>query len=154
MQVSELISPNRIACGIDAHSKKRALEKLSELIASDQEQLSSHEVFDSLLARERLGATGLGYGVAIPHGRLGDNPKTLAAFVKLAHGVDFGAADNQPVDLLFALLVPRESTNEHLEVLAALAKLFNDEKFRQELRDAGSREEIYDVLERWSKKSG
>lgn len=153
MQVSELISPERIAWGIDAHSKKRVLEKLSELIAGNQEQLSSHEVFNSLLARERLGATGLGHGVAIPHGRLGDSPKTLAAFIKLAHGIDFGAADDQPVDLLFALLVPEESTDEHLEILAALARLFNDEKFRQELRDAGSREELYNVLERWSKKS-
>ncbi len=154
MQVSELISPERIACGIDAHSKKRALEKLSELIAGDEAQLSSHEVFNSLLARERLGATGLGYGVAIPHGRLGDNPRTQAAFIKLAHGVDFGAADNQPVDLLFALLVPKESTDEHLEILAALAKLFNEEQFREELRAATSREQIYEVLDRWSKKSG
>lgn len=150
MQLAELITPERVACGIDAQSKKRALEQLSEIISSTENTVSSNDVFDSLLARERLGGTGVGHGVAIPHGRLKDNNHTLGAFIKLSNGVDYDAADQQPVDLLFALLVPSESTEDHLQVLAQLATMFSSESFRNKLREAANSEEIHQLLVNWN----
>ena len=150
MLLTDLITPERIACSVDAQSKKRALEYLSEIISSTEDTISSNDVFESLLARERLGGTGVGHGVAIPHGRLKENSLTLGAFIKLQTGVDYDAADRQPVDLLFALLVPKESTDEHLQVLAQLAKIFSNEDFRKQLREANSSDEVYQLLLSWN----
>ena len=149
MLLKDLITPERVACNVDAQSKKRALEKLSELIADTEDTVSSNDVFESLLARERLGGTGVGYGVAIPHGRLKDNELTLGAFIKLENGVDYDATDHQPVDLLFALLVPQESTEEHLQILAQLAKMFSDQNFRSKLREVTTSEETHQLLVNW-----
>ena len=150
MLLTDLITPERIACDVDAQSKKRALEHLSEIISRTEDTISSNDVFESLLARERLGGTGVGHGVAIPHGRLKDNNHTLGAFIKLQKGVDYDAADHQPVDLLFALLVPKESTDEHLQILAKLAKMFSSEDFRQKLRNAETKQVIYQLLSDWN----
>ncbi|MBI1422707.1 MAG: PTS IIA-like nitrogen regulatory protein PtsN [Gammaproteobacteria bacterium] len=149
MHLSDLISPERIRCNLDAQSKKRALEQLSELISQNQDTITSTQVFDSLLSRERLGGTGVGHGVAIPHGRLRNSQKALGAFIKLAHGVDYDAADKQPVDLLFALLVPEESTEEHLQILAQLAAMFSDESMREKLRHAEDTADIHELLLAW-----
>ena len=150
MQVTNLINSGRIACNVEAGSKKRALESLSELLAGEDTGLSSHEIFDCLLARERLGATGIGHGIAIPHGRLKHSEGTVGAMIRLAEGIDFGAADNEPVDILFALLVPEESTDEHLQILAQLARLFSDAQLREKLRQADNPQMIFSILEEWS----
>jgi len=150
MDLTDLISPERIACNVDATSKKRALETLSDLISTADSKFSSLEVFSSLLARERLGGTGVGHGVAIPHGRLkSSTDKTVGALIKLKYGVDFDTIDNKPVDLLFALLVPENSTDEHLQVLAVLASLFEQEAFREKLREADSPDKIYQLIKEW-----
>ena len=96
MQLTDFLTIDRIACHVNAHSKKRALEELSELISHDQQTISATDIFDCLLSRERLGGTGIGFGVAIPHGRLKDSDHTTAALVQLDHGIDFDAIDNQP----------------------------------------------------------
>lgn len=149
MQLSELLTSDRIACNLSAQSKKRALEKLSELISRGDAKVTTNEVFDSLLARERLGGTGIGHGVAIPHGRLKNTEMTIGAFIKLQQAVDFDAIDNQPVDLMFALLVPENSTQEHLQVLASIAGMLNDEQTREKLRQASSAEELYQLICNW-----
>lgn len=147
MPVVDLISPDKVAHGVKASSKKRALEILSRLLASSSAPgLVDTEIFESLIMRERLGSTGIGHGVAIPHGRLKGVKDALGAFVQLEKGVDFDVIDNQPVDLMFALLVPVESTDEHLQLLAQLAEMFSDESLRQRLREAGSPEEVYGLL--------
>lgn len=151
MQLTDLISPDRIACDVDAQSKKRALERLSELISLGQENVSTAEVFNSLLARERLGATGVGHGVAIPHGRLKNSKLAVGAFIKLKKGVDFDALDKQPVDLLFALLVPDKSDSEHLQILAQLAGMFRDEDMRKKLRQVDSGQALHQLLAEWQK---
>ncbi len=151
MQLSELINVNRIRSDINVHSKKRAIEELSNLITQDQTQLDSGDIFDSLLSRERLGSTGVGYGIAIPHGRIKNCKKITGAFIQLIQGIDFDAIDNQPVDMLFALIVPEESTDEHLQVLALLASMFNDESFRDKLRLSKDNEETYQLLTKWKK---
>ncbi len=148
MQLSDLLTVDRIACNVGAASKKRVLEQLSELIVSAPETtLSQMEIFDSLIARERLGSTGLGHGVAIPHGRVKASDKTVGAFIKLESGVDYDAVDQQPVDLLFGLLVPEHSTEEHLQLLASMAEMFSDSGFLNRLRAAESPGEILALLE-------
>lgn len=146
MQIAEILSPARVALGAEVSSKKGVLEELSSLIAADTSDLTQTEIFDSLCARERLGSTGLGHGVAIPHGRLKGGKETLGAFIQLAEGIDYDAVDQQPVDLLFALLVPEESTDEHLQILARLAEMFSDTELVEKLRRANSPEVLYDLL--------
>lgn len=150
MQLSELLSPERVACDVQAASKKRVLEQLSAMIADGQATLTETDIFDSLIARERLGSTGLGHGVAIPHGRAKNSVKTTGAFIKLQEGVDFDAVDNQPVDLLFALLVPEESTDEHLQLLSQLAEMFSNREFVERLRAASTTEQVYSLISGWT----
>ena len=137
---------DRVVCGVNLSSKKAALETLSELIASAGSSPTRIEVFNSLLARERLGGTGLGNGIALPHGRLKNGLSTIAAFIRLEQGVDYDAIDHQPVDLLFALLVPEHSTEEHLQILAKLAEMFNKPELLDQLRRESSNEAIYHLL--------
>jgi PTS system nitrogen regulatory IIA component len=149
MQVAELLNLDRISCNTQSASKKRVLEQLSQLLAANQETLKQSQIFDSLLSRERLGSTGLGHGVAIPHGRLKESKATLAAFIKLQEGIDFDASDNQPVDLLFALLVPEEATDEHLQLLAQLARMFSDKELVQQLRAAPDARSLLTTIQEW-----
>ena len=146
MRISEILTSERIICNVNLSSKKAVLEALSGLIASASIRLDEQEVFNSLLTRERLGGTGLGNGIALPHGRLRDGLPTIAAFIKLQQGVDYDAVDHQPVDLIFALLVPEHSTEEHLQVLAQLAEMFNQPEFLTQLRREESEEAIYGLL--------
>jgi len=148
MQISDIITPERILCHVQATSKKRSLEYFSKLLATES-TLTSHEIFDSLLARERLGSTGLGKGVAIPHARVALNHVTLAAFLQLEKGIDFDAIDKQPVDLLFALMVPENSTQEHLKILAQLASMFSDAEFRRKIRETDDCFEKFNLLTGW-----
>ncbi|HXH04738.1 MAG TPA: PTS IIA-like nitrogen regulatory protein PtsN [Candidatus Competibacteraceae bacterium] len=150
MNIQDLIVPDRVLCDEDISSKKRVLERLGELIASAAPQnLSARAIFDSLVGRERLGSTGLGHGVALPHGRLGHSDQAIGAFVKLKRGVDFDAIDQQPVDLVFALLVPEHFTDEHLKILASLAEMFSDREFCAELRASASGQALYQRLVAW-----
>lgn len=145
MDLTRLISIDRIACNPDIRSKKRALEKLSALLATASDQTSMN-IFDKLIERERLGSTGLGQGIALPHGRLGQGDDIITAFIKLPEAISFDSADGQPVDLLFALLVPEAKNNDHLQTLAAIAKFFQDKSNQQLMRDSNSSEEILQKL--------
>lgn len=149
MHIHELISADRVACCQQTTSKKRALEQISQLLARDVPDLTAEEIFDSLIVRERLGSTGLGHGVAIPHGRLSGLSEPIGAFVRLETAIDYDAIDRQPVDLLFALLVPEEATDAHLQLLAQLARMFSDAAFSQRLRGSRSSQELYELLQHW-----
>lgn len=153
IRLSELLTLERIRCDVHATSKKRGLEQLSILLAEGQPELKKKSIFDSLIARERLGSTGFGRGVAIPHGRVPGNEASLGAIIKLAHPIDFDAADGQPVDLLFALLVPENSTEEHLQVLSKLAEMFSDEATVMLLRQANDPSALYNIIAAWQPKS-
>ncbi|HEC18944.1 MAG TPA: PTS IIA-like nitrogen-regulatory protein PtsN [Gammaproteobacteria bacterium] len=153
MQLSDIITPERVAAHVPASSKKRALETLSELFARQApESLDAHDIFNSLIARERLGTTAIDHGVAIPHGRLKDNTQTMGAFVQLEDGIDCDAFDHQAVNLMFALLVPEESTEEHLQLLARLAQMFGDAELREKLRSAADNQALYDLLIDWDRR--
>lgn len=153
MQLTDFLTTDRIACNVNAHSKKRTLEELSELLSHDQSSISATDIFDCLLSRERLGSTGIGFGVAIPHGRLKDSNHTTAALIQLNHGIDFDAVDNQPVDLLFALVVPDKATEEHLKILALLAAMFKEDELRAQLRAAKSPEDVMQLVREWQSRS-
>jgi len=146
MHIGEFITPDRIGYRLSAASKKRALELVSGLIAGGDDTLVETEVFDCLVARERLGSTGLGHGIAIPHGRLKTLKRITGAFVRLDRGVDFDAVDGEPVDIICALVVPPEAAEAHLHVLASLASLFSRAEMRERLRRAASASELYAVL--------
>lgn len=149
MNIADLLTPKRVVCNQDLGSKKRALELLGELIASDQTDFSNRDIFDSLIGRERLGSTGLGYGVALPHGRLSQSRQAIGAFVKLKEGIDFDAIDKQPVDLIFGLLVPEHFTDEHLKILAYLADMFSDQAFCKQLREVETDQRLFEQLMHW-----
>jgi PTS system nitrogen regulatory IIA component len=153
MNITDLITAERVVCNREVSSKKRGLELLGELIAKGQEDLSVREIFESLIGRERLGSTGLGHGVALPHGRLNQSKRALGAFLKLRQGIDFDAIDKQPVDLIFALLVPEHFTDEHLKILAYLAEMFSDQGFCEQLRAADSDQALYERLIHWQPSS-
>jgi nitrogen PTS system EIIA component len=145
MQLSDILAPQRVLAGAHASSKKRALELLSQLLAESTDT-TQHEIFESLTARERLGSTALGYGVALPHGRMKKISATRGAFVQLVQGVDFDAADRGPVDLMFAIVVPEQCTEEHLQLVAQIAELFSNEAIRNQLRQAKDSATLLDVL--------
>lgn len=149
MQLTDLLTVDRINCCDNSSSKKRVLEKISRTIAANQESLDKNTIFDSLISRERLGSTGLGHGVAIPHGRVNGCNQTIGALFTLEQGIDFGAMDNQNVDLLFALLIPENSTEEHLQILAKLAEMFSDTEFVEQLRKTRDAETLLDEIKGW-----
>jgi len=146
MPTTDILHPARIACQQDSSSKKRSLEMLSALLADAVADYTEAEIFDSLLARERLGSTGLGNGVALPHGRLRGLKQPIAALVTLRQGIDFDAIDRQPVDLLYALLVPEDSTNEHLKILAQLAGMFSNPDFCSKLRSCDDSNQCFQLI--------
>ena len=136
MLISDLLSPASIRFDVHSSSKKRLLEIISEELARNDDNLSAREIFESLCARERLGSTGLGHGVAIPHGRVKGNHPIRASFIRLKKPLPFDSVDGEPVDLLFAMTVPENCNEDHLKLLANIAELFSDPELLQALRAA------------------
>ena len=143
MNIINLLTPERMRSGARVNSKKRSLELLSELITGNEADPATRAIFESLIGRERLGSTGLGKGVALPHARVAGIEQPIGALVHLQTPIDFDAIDKQPVDLLFALVVPEHSTDEHLRILANLAEMFSDQPFCDQLRQSETPEEMY-----------
>ncbi len=153
-QLGNLLIPARVALLPAVSSKKRALELVSELMTAGGTGLNAAAVFTCLVERERLGSTGLGHGAAIPHARLQGLEHALCAFLKLDEGVAFDAADGEPVRMICALLVPEQSTSEHLNILAMLAEMFSDESLRRRILGARSGGEVCDLLISWRQPGG
>jgi PTS system nitrogen regulatory IIA component len=138
--IAKLLPPSNILLDLDVTSKKRMFEQAGLLFENNQ-GVARSLVFDSLFARERLGSTGLGQGVAIPHGRIKGLKEAVGAFVRLAHPVPFDAPDSKPVSLAFLLLVPEQATEQHLRILSELAQMLSDRELREMLSsgtDAGT----------------
>jgi PTS system nitrogen regulatory IIA component len=145
MKIFELLTATHIAANIVCVSKKSALENVCRLATHGISSITHKEALNALIEREKLGSTALGHGVALPHARILGLDKPLAALVHLATPVNFDAPDDEPVDLLFGLLMPTESTEEHLKILSVLAELFSIKSFREQLRTAKSDEEFYRI---------
>jgi len=146
MKISDILSPENILSNIQCNSKKAAIELLAKNLADSNNGISQIEIIDCFIAREKLGSTGLGNGVAIPHGRLKYCKETIAGFIQLNNGVDYETIDNIPVDLIFALIVPEESTDEHLKILAMLAKVLSNTETISKLRKSKNSTEIFVLL--------
>jgi PTS system nitrogen regulatory IIA component len=145
VNIGDILHRNCTSAEVEAGSRKKALEAASDLLAEHYSDLSARALFDELMSRERLGSTGLGEGVAIPHCRI-PCKQIVGAFLKLEEPVDYDAIDDQPVDLLFVLVVPPEETTAHLEVLAALARVFESPENRRRLRAQASDGALYEEL--------
>jgi nitrogen PTS system EIIA component len=146
MKLTEIVSADRVASGLTFTSKKKALEELARLLGKGAAGADSADILNSLANREKLGSTGLGHGVAIPHGRLNGVETSVGAFMRLKNALDYDAHDGQPVDLVFGLLVPSNATEAHLKHLAAIAEMFSDEAFCKKMRGAADDAALYALL--------
>ena len=145
MKIVDLIETGAVVSNLKATSKKQALQELAKRSAAIT-GLSERTIFDVLLERERLGTTGVGNGVAIPHGKLADIKKLHGLFARLDTPIDFDAIDEQPVDLIFLLLAPVEAGADHLKALARVSRLLRDRKICDKVRGTDSAEAIYALL--------
>jgi len=146
--VSKLHSLQDVILDLDVSSKKRVFEQVG-LLFENNHQIARSRVFDSLFAREKLGSTGLGKGVAIPHGRLKGLKEALGALVRMKQPIQFDAPDGQPVGLIFVLLVPDRATDAHLQILSELAQMFSDRPFRERLLAASTAAELHQLITDW-----
>jgi PTS system nitrogen regulatory IIA component len=147
--VSQLLPENHVLLDLDVGSKKRLFEQIG-LLFENTRQIPRARVFDSLFDREKLGSTGLGYGVAIPHGRIKALKDTLCAFVRTKAPIAFESPDGQPVRLVFAMLVPEHATEAHLQILSELAQMFSDPSIRKGLTEATDIASIHRMITEWS----
>jgi PTS system nitrogen regulatory IIA component len=146
--ISRLLPPSNVIVELDVSSKKRVFEQVG-LLFENNHQIARSQVFDSLFAREKLGSTGLGQGVAIPHGRIKGLKDALGALVRMKASIPFDAPDAQPVALIFVLLVPDRATDVHLQILSELAQMFSDKAFREQLLAAPGATELHQLINQW-----
>jgi PTS system nitrogen regulatory IIA component len=146
--VAKLLAPEAVVVDLQVSSKKRLFEQVG-LLFENQHALARSVVFDSLFARERLGSTGLGQGVAIPHGRIKGLKDALGAFIRLAQPVPFDAPDGGPVSLVFVLLVPEKATEKHLQLLSELAQMFSDKVLREAMSRAADAPALHQLIAAW-----
>lgn len=147
-RLSAILPASQVLVDVDASSKKRVFEHAG-LLFENQHAIARATVTDNLFARERLGSTGLGHGVAIPHGRIKGLKNPLAAVIRLSQPIPFDAPDEEPVGLLIFLLVPEAATQRHLEILSEIAELLSDRELRERLKTEGTAAEVHDLIERW-----
>ena len=143
--LSQILTPQRTVCRIAEASKERLFETIARIFCDDQQSLPYDGVLDRLIAREKLGSTGMGQGIAIPHCRISHCTKPLGSLLTLEKAIPFNAPDDVPVDLLFVLLVPVEARQEHLDILANIAQLISRPELCAQLRAAGDPRTLYDL---------
>jgi len=146
MKLQDCLQPELVLCNINAQSKKKALEIISEQVDKKIPQLTKKEIFEALINRERLGSTALGHGIAIPHCRIPGLKAPIALFAKLEKPIDYDAPDDQKVDLIAALFVPEDSTDEHLQLLAEVAKIFSERNNIAKIRNIRDGNILYNFL--------
>lgn len=146
IRIENILTPGRSLVNVPGGSKKRVLEQIAKVIGQDLPDLDPQTIFESLIAREKLGSTGFGNGIAIPHCRMPGCVSPLSAVLRLDAPVDFDAIDGAPVDLLFVLLVPEAATDEHLELLRQIASMLDREEVRERLRRAATGQDLYQTV--------
>lgn len=146
--IAKLLPPSNVVIDLEASSKKRVFEQAGLMFENNQ-GIGRSQVFDSLFAREKLGSTGLGQGIAIPHGRIKGLRDAVGGFIRLSQPVTFDAPDGKPVNLLFVLLVPEQANEHHLQILSELAQMFSDKSFRERLNMAADAAEIHALFANW-----
>lgn len=146
MKLAEILTLPLTQNRVSASSKKKVLEHLASLVAGHYSFLNEGALLTNLNNRERLGSTGIGKGIAIPHCRLENCDRVIGAFITLSQAVEFDAIDSEPVDLIFVLVVPQEATSEHLDLLGQLAQRFNDDTFCADVREASNDETLFALM--------
>lgn len=146
MKISELLDRESVFCQINCSSKKGALEKISH-IAADKLNMDPQELFNSLIAREKIGSTGVGLGIAIPHVKIASSYPATAIFMQCCTSIDYDAYDGNKVDILFAIFVPEDKCTEYLAALAEISKKLLDKPYLRQLRNADSNEHLYQLLQ-------
>ena len=146
MDIQAIVSLDRTDCAVQCNSKKRILEIIADIAAKQNENIDQATVLNSLMARERMGSTGIGNGIALPHGRLPGLEKVIAIVVTSTPAIDFDALDEKPVDIFFALLVPEEQTEGHLQTLATVAGKLSDKETIKAIRRATTSDDILSAL--------
>ncbi|KFX68437.1 PTS fructose transporter subunit IIA [Pseudomonas taeanensis MS-3] len=146
IRLENILTPGRSLVNVPGGSKKRVLEQIANLVARELPDLNGQDIYESLIAREKLGSTGFGNGIAIPHCRLPGCAAPISALLRLSTAVDFDAIDGVPVDLLFVLLVPEAATDEHLELLRQIASMLDRGDVRERLRQAPDSDTLYQVV--------
>lgn len=147
-RLAAILPVSNVLVGVDATSKRRVFEHAG-LLFENQHSIARSTVTDNLFARERLGSTGLGHGVAIPHGRIKGLKNPLAAVIRVAQAIPFDAPDDEPVSLLIFLLVPEAATQRHLEILSEIAELLSDRELRERLKTEGDAETVHRLIAQW-----
>jgi PTS system nitrogen regulatory IIA component len=145
MQIADLLSPEGVVAALKVQGKKQLLQELSAR-AAPLVRAPDRRIYETLIERERLGTTGVGQGIAIPHGRLADLEKIVGVFVRLDTPIDYDAVDKQPVDLVFMLLAPEGAGADHLKALARVSRLLRNQSACEKLRAAQSAEALYAIL--------
>ena len=146
--IAKLLPETNVLIDLDVSSKKRVFEQVG-LLFENNNNVARSEVFDSLFAREKLGSTGLGQGVAIPHGRIKGLKEAMGAVVRLRQPIPFDAPDAQNVAIVFVLLVPDRATDMHLQILSELAQMFSERPFREQLLAAPTAAELHRLITQW-----
>ena len=146
IRLENILTPGRSLVNVPGGSKKRVLEQIAKVIGQDLPELDPQSIFESFVAREKLGSSGFGNGIAIPHCRMPGCEAPLSAVLRLDAPVDFDAIDGAPVDLLFVLLVPEAATDEHLELLRQIASMLDQEEVRDRLREVTTDQELYQAV--------
>jgi len=146
MDIQAIVSLDRTECAVQCNSKKRILEIIADIAAKNNENIDQATVLNSLMSRERMGSTGIGNGIALPHGRLLGLEKVIAIVVTSTPAINFDALDEKPVDIFFALLVPEEQTEGHLQTLATVAGKLSDKETIKAIRRASTSDDILSAL--------
>ena len=143
MKITDVLSLDRTCCDTPGVSKKRVLEFIADFFSEHTDFVDANQLYHELLSRERLGSTGIGEGIAVPHCRLSGCPRITGILLKLDSPVDFDAIDGEPIDLIFALVVPDEQNDEHLQTLSAIAELLQSSEVREQLRSCSNNNTLY-----------
>jgi PTS system nitrogen regulatory IIA component len=146
MNINKLLSPPLVLCQYSASSKKRVLDDIAEHISQQHSELDSTDLLSALIAREKLGSTGIGGGIAIPHCRVPECKDTIGMLLTLDKAIDFDAIDNEPVDIIFVLLVPEDANEDHLKTLSAIAECFSNHAILENVRNAKDSSELLNAI--------
>lgn len=146
MNLQELIMPDCTLCSVSGTSKKRILEKICATAAEKIKNINSFELIESLMAREKVGSTGIGNGIAIPHGRLANTDQVIVVLITSEQGINFDAIDNRPVDIFIALFVPENNCQQHLSTLQSIATLFSDKTLVKKVRKCQTDQALFELI--------
>ncbi len=146
MKLQNILTLDCTLCAVRGTSKKKLLEIICETAAKKFDSLDTYQLLQSLMSREKVGSTGIGNGIAIPHGRLANTSKVVAVLLTSEQAIDFDAIDNRGVDIFIALFVPEESCQQHLDTLQSIAKIFSNKKMAKQVRKCQSSQELFNII--------